>query len=1107
MKRLVYSIALIALFFACQKQNVKQFSKLTAEETGIVFSNDIVETDSLNYFTYPYMYMGGGISAGDINNDGLLDLFFTANMSANRLFLNQGDFKFKDITANAGIAGDDRWFTGSTMVDINNDGFLDIYVSVSGKGNQRKNLLYINNGDNTFTEKAQSFNIDHNGHTTQSTFFDYDNDGDLDLYLANYPPTPFNSPVEFYYQKSTDPTLDESDVLFKNNGDGTFTDVTVAAGILNFGLSLSATVSDINQDGWIDIYVSNDFDSGDFLYINNKNGTFKEVSKQSLKHTAQYGMGADIADYNNDNLLDIAQVDMAPEDNRRAKANMSSMNPDGFQKIVRYGLNYQYMQNCLQLNRGIDENGKPIFSEVSRISGISNTDWSWSILFPDLNNDGWKDIAISNGTRRDINNRDYFLSLKSRNHFGGVKLTAEEIKQIPSEKIANYVYQNNKDLTFDNVVEAWGWDEKTFSNGAVYADLDNDGDLDFVVNNIDQLATVYRNNNLDKNNYLKVSLTGDTNNRSGLGAKVYITTPEIKQFGELTLSRGFQSSVAPELHFGLGKSNIVNTVKVVWPNGDISITKDVNANQNLVIDFKSAKKPENLHPEKQQLFQNINPDSIGVAFVHRENNYNDYQLEPLLPHKTSTLGPGIAVADVNGDGLQDFYVGGALNQAGALYIQNHAGKFEISNSLIWNSDSIHEDMSALFFDVDNDSDQDLYIVSGGNESNEDLTIFQDRLYINDGKGNFMKRNDLLPAINSSGSRVKAADYDQDGDLDLFVGGRLVAGKYPWPAKSYVLKNESGKFLDVTKEIAPEFESLGMITDAVWTDFDNNNTLDLIIVGEWTPILLFSNIDGKFVNVTGKSGLVNTSGWWSSIAAIDFDNDGDQDFIAGNLGLNYKYQASQSEPFEVFADDFDHNDRKDIVLSYYNFGKLFPVRGKSCSSQQMPSLKEKFKDYASFATADITDVYGTKALENAEIHYQAKTFATSLIENLGNGEFRISPLPKEVQFSSANKTIIADIDSDGFEDVLIAGNLFASEIETPRNDSSIGVYLKGDGKGNFIPVPNNRCGLFIEGDVKDLALITIDKEEFIIAIKNDDAPQFIKVNSHATNITDRRISAK
>tara|TARA_R110002049_G_scaffold61453_5_gene163713 strand:+ start:12767 stop:16057 length:3291 start_codon:yes stop_codon:yes gene_type:complete len=1093
MKIKLIVVVLVLTIVSCQKQEQakKQFSLLQSDITGISFSNDIQETDSLNYFTYPYMYMGGGVAAGDINNDGLVDLFFTANMKSNKLYLNKGDFKFEDITDKANITGDDRWYTGATMVDINSDGFLDIYVSVSGKEGNKKNLLYVNNGDLTFTESGKVYGIDYEGHTTQATFFDYDKDGHLDLYLANYPPTKFNSPVDLYWYRMNNPKLEASDILYHNNGDGTFSDVTVDAGILNFGLSLSATVGDFNNDGWQDIYISNDFDSPDFFYLNHQDGTFREVSRTVLNHTSQYGMGVDVADYNNDNLLDFGQMDMTPEDNKRSKANMGSMNPAIFTKMVDYGLFYQYMQNSLQLNRGLDSEGNLKFSEVSRISGIATTDWSWAILFSDLDNDGWKDVFISNGSRRDINNKDYFKKLSVKLRFDR-KLSSEEIKHIPSQKISNYVYANNKDYTFTNVTEAWGMDHKTFSNGAIYADLDNDGNLDIVVNNIDEMASIYKNNNLSGNNYLKIKLKGPPNNTNGIGSRAYITTKDNQQMQELTLSRGFQSSVAPEFQFGLAKDENVASLEIVWPDGKIIKKKNIAANQTILFNYDDASTPIEKNIRENRYFKTVHSDSLTVDFVHTENQYDDFEKEVLLPHKTSMLGPGIAVADVNNDGLEDFYIGGASKQQGSLYVQTKKGTFNKTNDAIWEVDKNSEDMSAIFFDSNGDGYTDLYVVSGGNEFSANAPELQDRLYLNNGSGKFTKALHALPPMASSGSRVVPGDFDNDGDIDLFVGGRMVPGQYPWPAKSYLLENEKGSFKDVTKKLAPDFEQIGMVTAAAWTDFDNNGSTDLILVGEWMPILFFSNTPQGFKNVTGNTGMNNTEGWWFSLVSDDFDGDGDIDLVAGNLGLNYKYQATEEDPFEVYADDFDGNAKKDIVLSYYNFGTLFPLRGRSCSSQQIPSISQKFEDYNSFASANLVDVYGKEKLDSAEIHYKAKTFATSYIENLGNGKFKKHELPNEAQFSSVNKIIAKDFNGDGNKDLLLGGNLFSSEVETPRNDASIGSYLEGDGKGNFYPVPSERSGLFLTGDLKDLERIRIGNSEYLIAAHNNNQLQFIKV---------------
>ncbi len=766
MKSILYFISIGLALMSCQNMELtqKQFSSLNPDITGIYFSNDIQETDSLNYFTYPYMYMGGGIAAGDINNDGLVDLFFTANMKSNKLYLNKGGLKFEDITDKAKMKGDNRWFTGATMVDINNDGFLDIYTSVSGKEGNRKNLLYVNNGDLTFTESSESYGIAHDGHTTQATFFDYDKDGYLDLYLANYPPTKFNSPVDLYSYRLNNPIIEASDILYHNNGDGTFSNVTIEAGILNFGLALSATAGDFNNDGWPDIYVSNDFDSPDFFYQNQQDGTFKEVSRTVLQHTSQYGMGVDIADYNNDNLLDFGQMDMTPEDNKRSKANMGSMNPSIFNKMVDYGLFYQYMQNSLQLNRGIDDTGELKFSEVSRISGIATTDWSWAILFSDLDNDGWKDIFISNGSRRDINNKDYFKKLSVKLRFDQ-KLSSEEIAHIPSEKISNYVYANNKDYTFKNVTEAWGMDDKTFSNGAVYTDLDNDGDLDIVINNIDEMASIYKNNNLDNNNYIKIKLEGSLENTKGIGSRVYIMTEDNQQMQELTLSRGFQSSVAPEFHFGLAENKEISTLKIVWPDGKTMIKNSIPANQTIKLNYNDADFTEK-SAQHRRMFKTVASEKLSVDFVHNENQYNDFEKEVLLPHKTSMLGPGIAVADVNNDGLEDFYVGGAANQNGCMYLQTQEGTFKKTNESVWLVDKNAEDMSAVFFDANGDNYMDLYVVSGGNEFGPLAPELQDRLYMNDGLGGFSKVSSALPSMPISGSRAVPGDFDNDGDIDL-----------------------------------------------------------------------------------------------------------------------------------------------------------------------------------------------------------------------------------------------------------------------------------------------------------------------------------------------------
>jgi hypothetical protein len=1080
------------------------FEMLSSSESGVTFSNTLKEDSVINYFTYPYIYMGGGVAIGDINNDGLSDIYFTGNMVENALYLNEGDLKFKDITSQANVSSDDRWVTGVTMADVNADGWLDIYLSVSGKFTTTKNQLFLNDGPSengipTFTEKAEEFGIADEGRTTQSTFFDYDKDGDLDLYVANYPYTSFKTPNYSYRLFLDDKVPGKSDHLYQNNGAGHFKDVSEEAGILNFGLSLSATVGDFNNDGWDDLYVSNDFASPDFFYFNNGDGTFSEKVKETTQHTAFFGMGADAADFNNDGLLDILQMDMTPEDNRRNKANMASMNIPAFWEVVNYGLHYQYMQNTLQLNQGIDQDGLPQFSDIARMAGMSSTDWSWAGLLADLDNDGWKDAFITNGTRRDINNKDYFNNIENASYrekqtFNNLDLTLN----MPSEKVPNYCYKNNGDLSFQRVDQNWGLDFEGFSNGAAYADLDNDGDLEMILNNIDDRATVYENkaSDLDYGNYIRFKMNGSKHNPFGLGTKVWLKNDNDLQYQQLTLSRGFQSSVEPILHFGLGNATRINAVIVQWPDGKKETINDVKANQLITLVYENAmvdNSPSNTTHEGK-LFLDVTETS-GVDFEHVENLFNDFSVQVLIPHTYSANGPGLAVGDVNGDNLEDFYVGGAIEHSGALYVQQQDGTFiEIDNGA-WEEDIMKEDLGATFFDADNDGDLDLYVVSGGYEYENESARLRDRLYLNMGNGNFSKSKNAIPSVSTSGSRVKAADFDGDGDLDLFVGGRLVPKSYPLPAKSTILRNEGLKngqpsFSDVTEQIAPDLMKVGLVTDAVWMDFNQDNKLDLIVVGEWMPLTFLQNTGSSFKNKTQDLGMDGTNGWWYSIAAEDMDQDGDIDLIAGNLGLNYKYQATEEEPFDVYAGDFDKNGKLDVVLGYYFDGVQYPVRGRQCSSEQIPAIKYKYKDYDSFAEASLEDIYTAKDLEGAD-HFQAKTFASVYIENQGAGKFRIQNLPNEVQISSINGITIDDYNADGFLDLVVAGNLFGSEIETTRNDASYGKLLLGNGKGDFKPVPYSQSGLMLGGDVKDLKQLGSPGGQILLVGNNKGRLQLIQ----------------
>ena len=1082
-------------------KNLPLFQKLSSKRTNITFENTLTECDTFNYFLYPYIYMGGGVSVGDFNNDGLTDIYLVGNMVPNRLYLNRGNFTFEDVTEISNTGGGNRWKLGSTICDINNDGLLDIYVCVSGLSTNRENLLFVNQGVNkdgipVFKEEAKKYCINDPGMSTQSTFFDYDNDGDLDLYVANYPITSFKATPYVYKQMMKNVKWIDSGHLYRNNGDGTFTDVTKESGLLSYGLTLSATVSDFNQDGYKDIYISNDFTCPDYFYFNNGDGTFSDKAGEVLGQTSFYGMGADIADYNNDGLLDFMQIDMAPEDNKRAKENMSTMNLEDFEEMVNEGLHHQYRYSTLQLNRGIRENGLPFFSNAAWIAGVTSTDWSWAALFADFDLDGWKDLYITNGSRRDINNIDYFNKIAESANFNKGLSKIEMLKQVknmPFKQLTNYIFRNNGDLTFSKHNTEWGIKETSYSNGAAYADLDNDGDLELIVNNIDGEAFIYKNNASEKKsgNYLKVEFEGTPANKMGIGSVVTIWNEGKMQTAELTLSRGYESSMEPILYFGLSGYEFVDSLYVKWNDGKVQCIKNIKANQKLTLKHSDAISLVQQEVKIEKIFKEIT-DTIGLEFIHKENSYNDYKDQVLLPHKMSNPGPDITVGDVNDDQLEDFYIGNASKSPGRMFIQNKNGTFKIMEGP-WENDSIFEDTGTLFFDADNDGDLDLYVASGGYELPKDSKSYTDRLYINDGKGNFSKSPNSLPSITSNGSCVKAIDFEKDGDLDLFVGGRQVPHRYPFPAKSYILENKSVngvvKFEDVTGSVAPDLLEAGMVTSAICADIDNDHWMDLIIAGEWMPVCIYRNVKGKFE----KTIIEGTRGWWFSIEGADFDKDGDIDLVAGNLGLNFRYKASSEKTFDVYAGDFNNNGNSDIVLSYFQDEKQFPLRSRKCFVDQNPWVAMKFPTYKSFAEATVSDIY-TKKVLNESLHLQAETFASCYLENIGNGKFKIQELPNEAQLSSINDMIIDDFDNDGQLDILAAGNLFDVEIVTPRNDGGVGVFLKGDGRGNFNSIPARSSGFYVPKEVKALSLIHLnnaDKDKAVLVGNNNERLQIFK----------------
>lgn len=1102
MRRIVVVLIITFFSFGCESE-LKQFTKLNPKDTSIDFVNKLYETNSRNYFTYPYMYLGGGVAVGDFNNDGLEDLFFSGNMVPNKLYLNQGDFQFKDISESAGIQGDNRWYSGVSLIDINKDGFLDIYIAVGGENEPNNNVLYINNQDNTFSEKAEAYGIDDDGYSMHSTFFDYDKDGDLDLYVANYPPTSFTAPVDYYKYMIDNHEDRDSDHLYRNDGE-LFVDVTKESGISNFGLSLGVVASDFNNDGNPDLYISNDFNAPDFMYINNGDGTFTNEILNSLQQTSFFGMGVDAADFNNDGWVDIFQLDMNAADNFRSKANMSSMNPEVFYQSVALGLHHQYMQNSLQLNQGNLNDSSPAFSNIARWSGVSSTDWSWGGLFADFDNDGWKDLYVTNGIRRDVNNKDFYNEHRAffnkMENDPNYKNKEEEVKllsfleKMPSEKLSNYLFQNQQENGFKNKNIEWGLDEKTFSNGVVYSDLDNDGDLDLVVNNLEDFASIYRNNT-SNSNYIGFTLEGK-DQQIPIGTRIHLKASGKYQMQELNLSRGYLSSVSPRVHFGLGAAPEIEEVIVEWPDGNRTKLEDLTVNSYNAVAYKEDS--SNTLNEKNEFSEVKRFETVVQkdAFVHRENPYDDFKDEVLLPHKNSTLGPALAVGDLNNDSREDYIVGGAIAQAAEIYIQKVNGSFQKVNVPIFEKDKFYEDLGIQIFDADNDGDLDIYIASGGNEFNEGSQGYEDRFYENKGNLVFERNISAIPDTRISGLEVSVNDFDQDGDLDLFVGGRLSPKKYPYPSSSRILENRSAsgsiQFVDVTEEKNPALTNIGLVTTSKWVDLDGDSWEDLVVAGEWLSIRFFKNNEGKtFKEVTEEVYLPEQRGWWYDIEKGDFDNDGDLDLIVGNLGLNYKYQASTEKPFRVYLNDFDKNATYDIVLSYKSDDTEYPVRGRQCSSEQMPAIKEKFKNYNSFASASLEEIYSDQMLEES-LKYEITSFASVYLQN-NNGKFIAKPLPYQAQFSNINALVVEDIDRDGYLDVVLGGNLYNAEVETPRNDASYGLWLKGDGANGFRALAPRETGLVVRGDIRNMKPIKVGGQTHLLVAKNNQALQQIRIN--------------
>jgi enediyne biosynthesis protein E4 len=1071
-------IIFIFLLTAC-KSDDKLFTSLSKSQTGLDFRNILEESEDLNVLNYTYFYNGGGVAVGDVNNDGLTDVLFTGNMVKNRLFLNKGDLNFEDITQTSGVAEQQGWCTGATMVDINQDGWLDIYIcrSADTRADKRANLLYINNHDNTFVEKAADYGLADEGYSTQASFFDYDKDGDLDMFLLNHSLMEYAgfSKILPDLKKQRNPIYGNK--LYQNDGSNHFTEVSekanIASNVLSFGLGCA--VSDYNNDGWLDIYVSNDFNEQDYLYINQKNGTFSEESASRLGHTSLFSMGSDAADINNDGHTDLITLDMLAEDNHRQKMTSGADNYDKFKLLESLGFGSQFSRNMLHLN-----NGNGSFAEIGQFSGISGTDWSWAALFQDYDNDGFKDLFVTNGFVRDYTDMDFLKyttdeQIKAKEGQEAKLSVSDLIGQMPKSEVENYVFQNDGKLSFNKKNKDWGIEGTAVSSGAAYADFDNDGDMDLVINNINEYASFYQNNSekLSKNNYLKIKLLGTKNNPSGIGSRVSVYAGGQIYMQEQIPVRGFQSSVEQILNFGIGETPQIDSVVVLWNNDKKQVLKKVKSNQTLSVKIAEANQVFDYQNDTEKIFFTENQHSLN--FTHSENLYNDFKSQILLPNMLSRSGPYLAKGDVNNDGLEDLYVGGASGQSGELFLQQKNGNFSPKPQPIFKQNIASEDCDAVFFDADNDNDLDLYVVSGGNEFQENDVALQDRLYLNDGKGNFNKSP--LPKETTSGSCVRPADVDNDGDLDLFIGGRLSPQKYPQSPESQILINQ-GKGIFI-KDNRQKISSLGMVADAVWIDLNKDKSLDLVVVGEWMPIKVFMNHNGKLSDQSEAWIKEPSGGFWNKLLAEDFDNDGDLDLVIGNHGLNSQIKATKNQPAEITFKDFDDNGTIDPIMSYYLNGKSYPFPSRDDLLEHLPMLKPKFTNYKSYTDAQLSDLFTTEQLKGSTT-LQAQNLQTIYLENAGKS-FKMKPLPVQTQFSPVYAITSTDVNADGKKDIILGGNLSTARIKFGKYDASLGTVLLGDGKGNFQNVPASKTGLNLKGDVRNMVMVG---KKLVVGVNND-----------------------
>ena len=1109
------------MLLSCKQKQIL-FREIKPENSGIHFNNQIKEDNELNVLHYEYLYNGGGVGIGDFNNDGLPDIYFTGNTVPNKLYINKGHMKFEDVTDTAGVSGNGRWCKGVSVVDINNDGLMDIYVSAAVllPVSDRKNLLYVNQGVDkktgipTFKDEAEEYGLADESSTQMATFFDYDNDGDLDVYLLvneldRTNPNTFR-PIH------KDGSWPNTDKLLRNDWNDSlkhpvFTDVSKQAGVTIEGYGLGVNIADINNDGWKDIYVSNDYISNNILYVNNHDGTFTDRCSEYFKHTSKNAMGNDIADLNNDGLADIIELDMAPADNYRLKMMHNEINYYTFQTAAQFGYTQQYVRNTLQLNQGPrilpnDSLGPPIFSEIAYYSGIAQTDWSWAPLAIDVDNDGYRDIMISNGLPKDMTDLD-FMAYRDQSAAGTPAPVM--LAQLPSVKINNNIFRNMHDVTFADKTTEWGWNIPTFSAGMAYADFDGDGDIDVVINNTNMEATLLENtlneNKSKENNYLRIKLKGDSDNINGLGTSIHLYYKGQQQFYECSPYRGYMSSVENIAHFGLDTTSSVDSIVIIWPDNKEQLLKNIQANQTITINKKDAltnKIFEVPHIALNTLFTDIT-EAAGIKFTSSESDFVDFNIQQLLPHKLSQYGPALAVGDVNGDGLDDLLVGGGSPNYAGLFLQQTGGTFIRSKFIDTTELKYQDDGGICFFDADGDNDLDVYIASGGSENEPGSKFYKDHLYINDGKGNYTEDQKSLTPNYTAKSCVKAADLDNDGDLDLFIGGRVLPGSYPKPVSSFILRNDSKngiiKFTDVTAQIAPDLQNIGLVTDAVWSDVDNNGNPDLLITGEWMNVKVLKNENGKLS--LPKTNISDQLGWWNSITAADVDNDGDMDYIVGNCGTNSFLKPSQQYPVKVYAKDFDANGTYNAVYSSYLPANIFdaprkefPVGGRDDLIREMNVMRSRYPNYSSYAKTEIKDFFSSEDLKDA-LQLSVNNFTSCWIENKGNFEFILHALPAQAQWAPVYGITCSDFNNDGNIDIALNGNEFSMSPLFGRCDALNGLILQGDGKGNFTPLSIQQSGFNVPGNGKALVQLIVNNKLALAASQNSSWLKLFESKDH------------